>query len=237
MASRRHHPRRGQPGVDAIIMGDVGDYAGPQGGAREGEDVFRESGDLQSREFGVPQADLPGGKGHTVNAPTPHARPALKPERPADYHKYHGVPSDDEQYETPPPGVGRIPRQAPVPRVPDAVPVYIVESATARIIRTASPRHIICPASTAAEPVRVCGKDSRRVEILLLNEDTATNIRIGVSRGDLVTGPGASPGGALIPWPTNTYTKFATQDELFAIGASGAGTPLLSIIEVFEEGR
>jgi len=230
----RHRPRRGQPGPDVLVSGDTGEYH-PQGGAREGPDVFRESGDLQSREFGVPQADLPGGKGHTVNAPTPHTRPAVKPERPADYHKYHGVPSDNEQYEVPESDVGRVPKPAPVPKVSDAVPVYIVEGASARVIRTASPRHVICPASTAAEGIHVCGKDSRRVKIGLLNEDTATDIRIAASRGDLLLGPGGVSGGALIPWPNNSYTWLETQDELYAIGATGAGTPLLSVIEVFEE--
>ena len=233
MASR-HRPRRGEPGPDVLVSGDTGEYH-PQGGAREGGDVYRESGDLASREFGVPQADLPGGKGHTVNAPTPHTRPAVKPERPADYHKYHGVPSDNEQYEAPEADVGRVPKAAPVPKVSEAVPVYIVESTAARVLRTASPRHVICPASTAAEPVRVCGQDSRRVQIGLLNEDTATDIRIGAARGDLGPGPGGALGGALIPWPANSYTWLETQDELYAIGALGSGTPKLSIIEVFEE--
>lgn len=231
----KRHPRRGDPGPDVLVSGDTGDYH-PQGGAREDDQVYRESGDLASREFGVPQADLPGGKGHTINEPTPHTRPAMPPERPADYHKYHGVPSDNEGYETPPDEVGRVPRAAPVPKVPDAVPVYIVEGAAGKVIRTASPRHVICPASTAAEPVRVCGKDARRVKIGLLNEDTATDIRLGAARADLLTGPGGALGGSLVPWPCNSYLWLETQDELYAIGAKGAGTPLLSIIEVFEEG-
>jgi hypothetical protein len=229
----RHRPRRGEPGPDVLAEGDVGEYH-PQGGAREGADVYMESGNLQAREFGVPQADLPGGKGHTVNAPTRPEKPAVPPERPADYHKYHGVPSDDGQYEVPDGEVGRTPKPAPVPKVPDAVPVYLVEGAEGRVIRTASPRHIIVPASTAAEPVRVCGKDPRRVEVLLLNEDTATDIRVSETRNGLISGPGNVLGGALIPWPANSYTAIATQDELYAIGAKGAGTPLLSIIEVFE---
>jgi hypothetical protein len=230
----RHRPRRGEPGPDVLAEGDVGEYH-PQGGAREDQDAYRESGNLQAREFGVPQADLPGGKGHTVNPPTRPEKPAVPPERPADYHKYHGVPSDDGQYEVPDGEVGKTPKPAPVEKIPDAVPVYIVEGTSARVIRTASPRHIICPASTAAEPVRVCGKNTRRARIGLLNEDTATDIRIGAARGDLLTGPGGALGGSLVPWPCNSYLWLETQDELYAIGAKGSGTPLLSIIEVFEE--
>jgi hypothetical protein len=230
----RHRPRRGEPGPDVLVSGDTGEYH-PQGGARDGGDAYRESGDLQSREFGVPQADLPGGKGHTVNAATPHTRPAVKPERPADYHKYHGVPSDNGLYEVPEPQIGRIPRPAPVPKVPDAVPVYVVEGAQARVLRTASPRHIICPASTSAEPALVCGTDQRRVRIGLLNESTNTDVRIGAAPGELVTGPGGALGGALVPWPCNSYLWFETQDSLYAQGATGSGTPLLSVIEVFEE--
>jgi hypothetical protein len=230
----RQRPRRGEPGPDVLISGDTGEYH-PQGGAREGQDVFRESGDLQSREFGVPQADLPGGKGHTVNAATPHTRPAVKPERPADYHKYHGVPSDNEGYSPPEPGIGTMPRPWPEPKISDAVPVYIVEGVQARVIRSASPRHIICPASTAAEPALVCGQDQRRVRIGLLNESTNTDVRIGMAPGELVAGPGGALGGALVPWPCNSYLWFETQDSLYAQGATGSGTPLLSVIEVFEQ--
>ena len=57
MAAKR--PRRGRPGPDVLVEGDTGPRQ-PQGGARVRE-VFRESGDLASREFGVPQADVPGG--------------------------------------------------------------------------------------------------------------------------------------------------------------------------------
>jgi hypothetical protein len=230
----RHRPRRGEPGPDVLETGDVGEYH-PQGGAREDKDAYRESGNLQSREFGVPQADLPGGKGHFINTQARPAKPAVPPERPADYHKYHGVPSDDGLYEVPDADLGKPPRPAPVPKIPDAVPVYIVEGTEGRVIRSASLRHVVVPASTAAEPVRVCGRDARRVEVRLLNEDTATDIRVAETRNGLTAGPGGVNGGALIPWPANSYTDIKTQDELYAIGATGSGTPLLSIIEVFEE--
>jgi hypothetical protein len=116
------------------------------------------------------------------------------------------------------------------------VPVYVVEEAGGGgdALRSASPRHITCPASTAAEPARVCGRNAARTAVLLLNEDTATDIRIAVSPGDLVqSAEGGTLGGALIPWPGNSYVRVDTQDELFAQGAAGAGTPRLSIIEIF----
>ena len=132
----RGRPRRGEPGPNVIVSGDTGEYH-PQGGARTGADVYRESGDLDAREFGVPQADLPGGIRHMVNPETHAHKPAPGPERPADYHKYHGVPSDDGQYEpTPDETTLDTPPPDPEPKTTDAVPVYIVEGGgKQRVIR------------------------------------------------------------------------------------------------------
>jgi hypothetical protein len=116
---------------------------------------------------------------------------------------------------------------APRPR-PPAVPVYIVEGEGGpRVIRSAAPRHIQVPAA-GADPVRVCGISAARVRIGLLNEDTATNIRFANKIGDLSVG-----GGALLPYPVNSYQWFRTQDELYAISAGAA--LLLSIIEEYEQ--
>jgi hypothetical protein len=76
----------------------------------------------------------------------------------------------------------------------------------------------------------VCGRNENRVEIQLLNEDTATDIRFATTLVQLAAGSGA-----LLPWPANSYLTIKTQGELYAIGASGSGTPRLSIIEVFEQ--
>ena len=63
-----------------------------------------------------------------------------------------------------------------------------------------------------------------------LSPFTATDIRIATNLAQLAAGQGA-----LIPWPLNSYTAFPTQGELYAQGATGGGTPRLSVIEVFEE--
>ena len=80
------------------------------------------------------------------------------------------------------------------------------------------------------KPASICLGSTARLEIRLLNEDTATDIRIATNLAQLAAGQGA-----LIPWPNNSYTALATQGELYAIGSTGAGTPRLSVIEVFEE--
>ena len=108
--------------------------------------------------------------------------------------------------------------------------MFIVEGHDPGIIRSASPRSVTVPASTAAEPVRVCGRSTARTEIRLLNEDTATDIRFATNLAQLAAGQGA-----LLPWPSNTYLALPTQGEIYAIGSTGSGTPKLSIIEVFEE--
>lgn len=217
-------PRRGEPGPDVLVSGDTGEYH-PQGGARTGPDVYRESGDLDAREFGVPQADLPGGVLHVVNPETHPARTAPRPERPADYHKYHGVPSDDGQYETPPDEttLGPVPRPEPVPDVHDPVPVYIVEgSGKGRVIRASTHDSILV--SSSADPVRICNQDAERVEIRLLNEDAANNVRIG-SRTELAEGRGS-----MLPAITNTYLPLLVQTELFAIPAVAGTTARVSVI-------
>ena len=239
MAAKR--PRRGRPGPDVLVEGDTGPRQ-PQGGARVRE-VFRESGDLASREFGVPQADVPGGKPHVVSPQTVPERPPGVPQRPADYHKYHGVPSDEGLYETPDSEVGRAPRPVPAPQLSEAVPVYVVqEPGKDRVRRDTAFDSISVAAGTsvisgAAEPTRICNRDDRRVEIMVLNEDSNIDIRISQDKSQLVApgaqGTGAAGGGALIWHGTNSYTKFQTQSELWAV-TTGSVKALLSVIIVTE---
>jgi len=205
----------------------------------------------EERELGIgEERDIPGGavaRPHLSNPPVQRQAVPV-PERQWPYDKSllaHGVDPrehgiNDKTVHAAPRGGGPG-RYDAAPLVPEAhpVPVYIVERGSAGDkLRTASPRHITCPASTAAETARVCGANPRRIRIGLLNEDTATDIRVAAAPGDL-TSPQSGPlGGALIPWPANSYTWLETQDELFAQGASGSGTPRLSIIEEFQsEGR
>lgn len=113
----------------------------------------------------------------------------------------------------------------PEPREP-VVPVRIVEQASSKI-RSAAPHHITLQASTG-EPVRLCGVDPNRVMVLLLNESQSSDARFAQLDRDLTGG-----GGALLPWPMNSYLKIPTQDELWAISAD-SGTPTISIIQVFD---
>ena len=226
----RHRPRRGEPGPDVLVSGDVGEYH-PQGGARQGRDVFRESGDLAAREFGVPQADLPGGKGHTINAATPHTKPAVLPERPADYHKYHGVPSDDGQYEIPEADIGRMPRAAPVPKVPDAVPVYIVERASASKSRRIAVTDTILLPAAGSDPARICNVDDSRDEIMMLCTDSAHDVLFSDERSSLADASATDHGRcAFLSHSATTYTRVATQAELFGTSADASASHLAIIV-------
>jgi hypothetical protein len=192
----------------------------------------------------VPQADIPGGKGHVASGQSVPERPPGVPDRPADYHKYHGVPSDDGPYETPDAEVGRAPRPAPVPEISEAVPVYIVEEPAARSKRREAAFDSISVASATsvtsgtAEPTRILNRDDSRVEVLILNEDSSVDIRVSQDKSQLMNpqaqgAPGGGGGGALIWHGTNSYTKFVTQAEMWAVTTTSANA-LLSVIVVTE---
>lgn len=232
MAPRhRSRPRRGAPGPDVLVTGDTGTTGGNQGGARTGSDVFMESGDLDSREYGVPQADLPGGKTHVVNPETHPERPPGVPIRPADTHKHHGVPSDDGPYETPAPQVADSPRPAPVPKGPQhVVPVTIVENPDKpRVIRRAIVEKITCAEQDSGEPTRICGIDENRDEVMLLCSDASNDIRFAHDEATLI-----EERGALLSHTATSYTRVATQDFLYAWSASATATSELSVVIVTE---
>lgn len=222
MGKTRHRPRRGEPGPNVIVTGDTGEYAGPQGGARKLREAFRESGDLESREFGVPEADLPGGIRHLVNTETIPERTEKKPQRPADYHKYHGVPSDNELYEVPDPELTRAARPVPVPKLSDAVPVFVVERPDgARSIRALFTEGPVTIASGTVDPFRIADRDPDRVTFWICNETTASGAGAatpGVRIGDWeTTGDGR---GLFIP--AASIKDFDTQDALYLINLSGS---------------
>jgi hypothetical protein len=236
MAPRtRHRPRRGGGDSDPLVTGDSGTYAGQQGGELPGP---YETGDLESREFGVPQADIPGGKQHIVNMPTHHGQPGPDAVniRPADLHKFHGVePPDLGGYVTPPDATEdtEAQRPEPEPELNDAVPVYIVENAgRRRVIRDCATNVISCPAAGSA-PARVCSADPSRVAIHLFNEAATggNNIRIAPSLEELVGVTSTFQGsGALLP-PGAGYLKLETQGDLFAISEASTATLLSVVIE------
>lgn len=189
------------------------------------------------RTQGVP-SPIPGGRPHLTN-PATHRQDVPVPEPRPEYRGIlaHGVHPDTHttreraEFERGPNHHDPLrPRyQAPPKDEVPPVPVYLVQRGDGRKVnRTNAPRHIQLQASTG-EPVRVCGVNLGRVKIQLLNESTSSDIRFAQRPSDLVNG-----GGALLPWPANSYQDFVTQDELWAISAD-SGTPKLSIVEEFEQ--
>ena len=240
--SRSHHrPRRGPAGPNVLELGDTGIPGGPQGGARDVErEGPSESGDLAAREFGVPQADIPGGVRHLVNPQTFVDSPGPKIPRPVDYHKEHGVePHDWGQYVLPPDESEHYPaeRPVPLPQIHDAVPVYIEEHPQKRRVIRSSICFNMSINAAGTEPSRICGRDPNRVEILILNEDSTTDIRVG-NLSDLQTvsaqGTGPADAGALIWHGTNSYTKIKSQDFLFGVTTIAGTKARLSVILVTE---
>lgn len=186
-----------------------------------------------TRTQGVPSA-IPGGRPHLTNAPAvrhPVPTPDSKPE--IRGVNAHGVlPDSHTTRERAEFMRGPNDLQPLVPhyqhhQVPEPpVAVRVVQEAPATL-RTAAPHHVTLQASTG-DPVRLCGVDRNRVMVLLLNESQSSDARFAHLYGDLTNG-----GGALLPWPMNSYLKLPTQDELWAISAD-TGTPTVSVIQVYD---
>lgn len=191
---------------------------------------------LSKRVQGHP-SPIPGGRQHISNAPAVrHTVPTPPSDREIGMGNAHGVvPGSHTNAERADAERGpntihhtMSPPRPPVQHErPQPIPVFVVEDSHRDVIRTAAPHAITVPVSTA-EPVRLCGVDSSRSEVMLLNESTVTDVRFAQRQSDLNNG-----GGALLPWPANSYLKIKTQDELYALSASGTAATV-SIIQVFE---
>lgn len=193
---------------------------------------------MSERMQGYP-SPIPGGAVHVVNSatvrhpvPTPDSPPEVKP------INAHGVPpgtstsrdradmqrGPNTHHHSRPPQ----PEPPPQPR-PEPVPVFVVEGGEqSKAYRSAAPRHLTLQASTG-DAVRLCGRNPLRTRIGILNESTSSDIRFAHRISDLTGG-----GGALLPWPGNSYLWLHTQDELYAI-SKDSGTPVISIIEEYEQ--
>lgn len=193
---------------------------------------------MSPRVQGTP-SPIPGGRNHISNAPTGRQQAPIPEAGPEiDYFNAHGVPvgtattreraelergpNTTHAHDVAPHLEG--PAEKPVP-----VPVYVVEDDRQHVYRTAAPHAITVPVNTA-DPVRLCGRDRSRRSIQLLNESSSTNVRFAQRLSDLSNG-----GGALLPAPTSSYLKIDTQDELWALSASGTAATV-SIIQVYERG-
>jgi len=211
--ANRHRPRRGPAGSNVLVTGDTGTTAGAQGGAKPGAS---ESGDLDSREFGVPQADIPGGLRHVVNPESKPAKTAEKQLRPADEHKYHGVPPIDfGPYEDVPGTEHDKPLKAsPEPKINEAVPVVIVEQGSrGRVCRRfLSEGPLTVPVTfpqtaTGIEPLRLLNRDLKRSKVYITNEGSTGIMRIG-SFADCQDGRG-------MKLTNNSEVTIEAQDDLW----------------------
>lgn len=195
---------------------------------------------MSKRTQGVPSA-IPGGRPHLSNAPTVrHSVPTPDSRPEIGAQNAHGAPpgthTNRERADLMR-GPNTVRRTMPEPQHPAKhpdrpapIPVYVVEDAHPDVLRSAAPHHFQLQASTG-EAVRLCGIDRSRVTVMLLNESTSSDIRFAQRPADLNSG-----GGALLPWPVNSYQKVDTQDELYAISAD-SGTPAISVIQIFERER
>lgn len=226
MSRNNRRPRRGPAGPNVLIEGDPGSVTGvsrdPQGGALDGASV---SGNLDAREFGVPQADIDGGVRHLVNPETKPAKTIDKPPRPADYHKEHGVEPDDwGDYVLPPDESEHRPAERPRPEPVwnDAVPVYIAQAPgkadRIRFLVTEGP--VAVPTGTT-DPLRIAVRDPHRVKFWICNETTpsaAGATSPGVRIGDWETT--ADNRGLLIP--AGQIKDFLGQDDIYLTNQSGS---------------
>lgn len=199
-------------------------------------------GTPEAAQFGISDrvqghpSPIPGGQKHLSNAPSVRHTVPVPPSEPEIYMgNAHGVApgshtnADRADLERGPNTI-HPPRPGPVTRVekPLPIPVFVVQDHNRNTVRSAAPYHITVPANTA-DPVRLCGRDPSRTAVMLLNESTAQNVRFAQTLRDLTNG-----GGALLPWPTNSYQKIETQDELYALSTAGTAATV-SIIQIFEK--
>ena len=194
---------------------------------------------LSDRVQGHP-SPIPGGQNHISHAPAVRHQVPTPPSDPEiGMGNAHGVVpgshtnAERADHERGPNTVHATmpkPRHHPVHERPAPIPVFIVQDAHNDVLRSAAPHNITVPANSGADPVRLCGRDTGRTAVMLLNESTTTDIRFAQRPSDLNAG-----GGALLPWPSNSYLTIQTQDELYALSASGTAATV-SVIQVFERG-
>jgi hypothetical protein len=215
------------------------------GGRRQREPKAEEvkPGSMEGKQLGLSDrvqghpSPIPGGRPHISNAPAVrHTVPTPPSDPEIGMGNAHGVQpgshtnaerADAERgpntvHATMPRPRPHRPQERPLP-----IPVFVVQDANNDVLRSAAPRNVTVPGN-GSDPIRLCGRDQTRTAVYLLNESTAQNIRFAQTLADLTNG-----GGALLPWPTNSYQKFDTQDELWAISTSGTAATV-SVVQVFE---
>lgn len=186
---------------------------------------------------------IPGGRQHLVNEAVGYVKPDIPAFRPEFRGMMaHGVP----------PGPGTAHDRAETMRGPNSthdarprhpqdhtppkpqfppVPVIVVNDASeTRPLRTSSHRRVSVPLSTTAapnDPVRLCGRNTNRSHILVLNEDQVNAARFSKEFSNLASGAGS-----VLPAKMTSYQKIETQDELYALADAG-GAVIVSVIEIY----
>src|SRR6185503_10746911 len=92
-----------------------------------------------------------------------------------------------------------------------------------------SARRFTLPAN-GAEPTHLVGTNSDREELLIMNEDASHNIYLSNTKAGVQT---ASSSMVVLPKGMTSYLKLPFKTDVWAVCAD-SGTPLVSIIEVFE---
>lgn len=183
----------------------------------------------EGRQIGLDDREIPGGLPHLGNAET-HSEKAKVPVSETipsiNEHRVYD-PKRAEKYDNPEGGKVVIPKPAALPDERYAVPVYNVEHpGKTRMHLMALADNILVPVPSAtADPIAICGKDYGRLEVLLLNEDPANDVRVSEERSFLLEGRGA-----IIKHGATGYTKIRTQDTLYAAASTAAC--LMSVILV-----
>lgn len=185
---------------------------------------------------------LPGGETHLVNQPVKHEKPAVPDQRQRDegFEGWlaHGVPPlEHGVYDRKDmPGAKRgdykpdYTEQAPAPM---PVPVYIVESRRGTSLRATAMRHFMVP-PIGSEPLIVCGQDTDRISVRVLNEGLSSGTPKGVRIGGLSdlawdAENGLIVGGALLPNTMTSYLEIKTQSPLYVVSMD-SNQPYLSVI-------
>ena len=197
----------------------------------------------EGRQFGISDrvqgtpSPIPGGQNHLSNAPAVrHTVPVPPSDAEIGIGNAHGVApgthtnAERAEMERGPNTVHRsMPRPQHTPRHerPQPIPVVVVQDHHNEVIRSAAPHKVTVP-GTGNDPIRLCGRDVSRKSVMLLNESTTNDIRFAQRPSDL-----NNTGGALLPYPSNSYLKIDTQDELYAISATATAASI-SIIQIFE---
>lgn len=193
---------------------------------------------LSARVQGHP-SPIPGGRPHLSNAPAVRHTVPVAPSGPEiGMGNAHGVipgshtnaeRADAERGPNTVHATMPKPQHRPVHERPAPIPVVLVQDHNQNVFRSAAPHNFSVPVNTA-DPVRICGRDLTRTEVMILNESAAQSVRIAQSLADLTAG-----GGALVPAGTASYLKIRTQDELWGLSTAGTAATV-SVIQIFERG-